>query len=108
MLVSGLALPPVAAQVATSNGQQSAGRAGQSTGSQAPTTRRDLHRGNDRDFLQRRHRPEQRRLWIERRVWIERRIRIERWSPQQHVGHTTLFGFPARQRIVQLTISSDG
>ena len=33
-----LALSPVAAQVATSNGQQSAGRAGQSTGPQAPTT----------------------------------------------------------------------
>ncbi len=33
-----LAPAPVAAQVATSNGQQSAGQAGQSTGSQAPTT----------------------------------------------------------------------
>jgi hypothetical protein len=33
-----LALPPAAAQVATSNGQQSTGRAGQSSGSQAPTT----------------------------------------------------------------------
>jgi hypothetical protein len=33
-----LALPPAAAQVATSNGQQSAGRTGQSTGSQAPET----------------------------------------------------------------------
>jgi hypothetical protein len=33
-----VALRPVAAQVATSNGQQSAGRAGQSSGSQGPTT----------------------------------------------------------------------
>jgi len=57
----------------------------------SPNDRRFLHRGNDRDVLQRTHRPEhgwlriarrygiEQRYRIEQRVCIEQRVWIERW-----------------------------
>ena len=74
-----------------------------------PQYRRYLHRRNDRDVLQRTHRPEHgwpriaRRYGIEQRYRIEQRVCIERWCRQQHIVRPGLFGVSAGQSIVQLT-----
>jgi hypothetical protein len=63
--------------------------------------RRFLHRGNDGDVLQRRHRAQHERLWNEERLRIEQRLRIER--RREHVVDSPLSGATAIQRIVQLS-----
>ena len=77
-----------------------------------PQYRRYLHRRNDRDVLQRTHRPEHgwlriaRRYRIEQRYWIEQRVWIERWCGwrwHHRIVNSALLGVSATQRIVQLT-----
>src|SRR6516162_5538010 len=67
-----LAASPAAAQLATSQRvQQLGGESVQSTPIEAPRTGVFLHRGNDRDVLQRDHRAEHEWLRVEPRVHIE-------------------------------------
>jgi hypothetical protein len=63
-----------------------------------------LHRGNDGNFLQRRHRPEHRRLWCEERFRIEQRIdqRVEHRPGRRHIVDSAMPCRAAIQRIVQL------
>ena len=77
-----------------------------------PQYRRYLHRRNDRDVLQRTHRPEHgwlriaRRYGIEQRYRIEQRVWIERWCGwcwPHRIVNSALLGVSATQRIVQLT-----
>ena len=83
-----------------------------------PRYRRYLHRRNDRDVLQRTHRPEhgwlriarrygiEQRYRIEQRVCIEQRVWIERWCGwrwHHRIVNSALLGVSATQRIVQLT-----
>jgi hypothetical protein len=82
-----------------------------------PDDRHDLHRGNDRDILQRSERPEHERLriarririeWrnrVERRIGIGRRGRIGRRRRCQHIIDPDLRGLSDRQRVVQLICS---
>jgi hypothetical protein len=82
-----------------------------------PHHRRDLHRGNDRDILQRAERPQHEWLRIARRIWIgqrdrlERRIGIDRWFGigcgerrrcRQYIFHPGLRRLSNGQRVVQL------
>jgi hypothetical protein len=68
-----------------------------------------LHRGNDRDILQRSHRAEHGWLRVARRVYIEqwgriyRRISIERRRWRYQSVDPTLLKRTAVQRTVQLT-----
>jgi hypothetical protein len=82
-----------------------------------PNNRRHLHRGNNRNVLQRTYRTEYQRLRnercnrVEQCVQPERRVRSgqpvgvkqrgKRW--QQCSVHSTLFGISVGQRVVQLT-----
>ena len=76
---------------------------------QTPNDRCFLHRGDDRDILQRTQRPERRWLRVKGRVhvkqwgWIERRvcIRWRRWGRQ--FVHAAMRKRAAIQRTVQLT-----
>ena len=82
-----------------------------------PHHRRDLHRGNDSDILQRAERPQHEWLRIARRIWIgqrdrcERRIGLDRWfgcgdrrrrRRCQHIVHPSLRRLSNGQRVVQL------
>jgi hypothetical protein len=75
----------------------------------SPNDRRFLHRGNDRDILQRTQRPERkwlrvaRRVHIEQSVRIERRICIERRRWRHQLVHPAMHERTAVQRIVRLT-----
>jgi hypothetical protein len=80
-----------------------------------PNNRRYLHRGNNRDVLQRTHRTEHEWLRIERRDRVEQCVRLERcirggqlvrveqrrW--QQRRVHSALLGVSVGKRAVQLT-----
>jgi hypothetical protein len=63
-----------------------------------------LHRGNDGNFLQHRHRPEHRRLWCEERFRIEQRIdqRVEHRPGRRHIVDSAMPCRAAIQRIMQL------
>jgi hypothetical protein len=80
-----------------------------------PQYRRYLHPRNDRDVLQRTHRPEHGWLRIAWRYGIEQRYRIEQWvwierwcgwRWHHRIVDSALLGVSATQRIVQLTLSS--
>jgi len=78
-----LAASPAAAQVAISLSQQGlGGQSGRVRSDPSPNDRRFLHRGNDRDILQRSQRSKRRWLRIgpviDRRARIEQRIRNKR------------------------------
>ena len=63
---------------------------------------RFLHRGNDGDILQCRHRAQHEWLWSAERVRIEQRLRIER-RQREHIVDPALSDATAIQRIVQLS-----
>jgi hypothetical protein len=108
-----LATSPAVAQRATSNGQSQSTTQGTLQGvpsaptpvpSQGPTTG-VLHRGNDGDILQCRHRTQHERLWNEERrieQRIDQRDRIKR-RRRGDVIDPTLPDRTAIQRLVQLT-----
>jgi hypothetical protein len=78
----------------------------------SPIEWRFLHRGNDRDILQRDHRAEHEWLRVAQRVHIEqwgrikRHIRIERRRWCRQFVDPTLLKRTAVQRTVQLTSKS--